>query len=920
MAAKLKRLIELIVFFVFAFGSGKLVAFAQEWEIPVNLSRSGSASHTELIVSPDGRIQAFWHDDFDGMVTSVYDVESWSEPSVVQLTSFPGVSAVYQDLPNIYLAPDETIHFLWLEGNAAGSLYHASMPLGANLPSAGEWLTENAIAYDLAFDADGTVVLAFIRSAHTPEFPAGVYVMTGDGTFWNVPVLVKSSLYFRTLQSTDAHIDVSFAKLSENASALLLTWDEPRFKRSMYTYSLDGGNSWASPDAISGESETGREVYFVTSPSTGEVLRIWQRENWAGCSWVEQNLEVTQNQENEDGIAYAMIWSQPQTVLEPDSECVTTPRFWTVEKNKYLVGIWGIGSETLVVGVRTAEDPSWSVLPPLNINFEEQDTGRVVRLGQLKAVPASEGILIAGWDQEGGDIWTVKGTPNSWSEVFQTPGSAKEDLWAPPMIIESYDTSDALLGNDIVVDSNDIAHLVWVVRDSDAQSSLYYLNRQLSFLSADNQLFYIPILIYQGAPETYLDHPDLMYLNDGEGGGLLHLVWCDGESGELLYSRADMEQAATYGGWSPPVRLAQENSVANPAKDPQLGSDLLGRLYVLYVVPINEGRGVYLIKSSDGGNSWDAPLRLYDAVSEGWPKVSDPALTVSPDGKLIAAWVQRSLADDKPLGLYIARSADGGETWSNPVKIAEEGFEFPSLVLLNGMLHLFYYRMDDGTVWHRWAVLDELFVSGDTGWSIASRISGWSDVELPYVIAPVGAAMALPEGEGYLNALAFASGRGVLHSVWDGTRWNAEPLLNVHPLVDDVLLTASSMEDVAHVTSLVVGAPAGGKTLAAFWWQEKAADTTQNQAEKGALLLSWREIPAVTLPAIEPPSTPVGDALVLETNTPTPDLPTPTPTLIRQPLPANDAQLPLVLGAGTAVLMVGLLIVSWVLIRNRSSR
>jgi hypothetical protein len=50
------------------------------WGTPVNLSRSGAAGQPRVVAAPDGTLQAFWWDRFDGLMTAVFNGRRWSSP------------------------------------------------------------------------------------------------------------------------------------------------------------------------------------------------------------------------------------------------------------------------------------------------------------------------------------------------------------------------------------------------------------------------------------------------------------------------------------------------------------------------------------------------------------------------------------------------------------------------------------------------------------------------------------------------------------------------------------------------------------------------------------------------------------------------------------------------------------------------
>jgi hypothetical protein len=85
---------------------------------------------------------------------------------------------------------------------------------------------------------------------------------------------------------------------------------------------------------------------------------------------------------------------------------------------------------------------------------------------------------------------------------------------------------------------------------------------------------------------------------------------------------------------------------------------------------------IYLIRSLDGGATWGTPVRVNDDSS-----VSDqhlPWLEVKPDGTIDIGWYdRRNDPGDKLWDVYIARSIDGGQTWSGNVQINDQSFASP---------------------------------------------------------------------------------------------------------------------------------------------------------------------------------------------------------------------------------------------------
>jgi hypothetical protein len=109
---------------------------------------------------------------------------------------------------------------------------------------------------------------------------------------------------------------------------------------------------------------------------------------------------------------------------------------------------------------------------------------------------------------------------------------------------------------------------------------------------------------------------------------------------------------------------------------PRLAADAKGVLYALYgvgkVVPGRRfpANALRLIKSSDQGRTWTAPVtvngsgELGDFGSHGFH-----ALTVAPDGSVIATWLENTNGKSK---VFFARSTDGGSSFGVPAALRED--------------------------------------------------------------------------------------------------------------------------------------------------------------------------------------------------------------------------------------------------------
>lgn len=132
-----------------------------------------------------------------------------------------------------------------------------------------------------------------------------------------------------------------------------------------------------------------------------------------------------------------------------------------------------------------------------------------------------------------------------------------------------------------------------------------------------------------------------------------------------------------------------------------------GNIYINYSDRTNGENDVdiFIIKSTDSGNNWSTPLRINDdAVGNGkqqfmsWMSV-DPVT-----GAVYVIYYDRRDYDDLNTDVYLARSTDGGEKFTN-VKISESSFipakgvffgDYIGVNAYNNQVACMWQRMDKG--------------------------------------------------------------------------------------------------------------------------------------------------------------------------------------------------------------------------------
>ncbi len=246
---------------------------------------------------------------------------------------------------------------------------------------------------------------------------------------------------------------------------------------------------------------------------------------------------------------------------------------------------------------------------------------------------------------------------------------------------------------------------------------------QVSRSSDGGQTFETPVTVEESTSDAIFEDKPYLVVDTNPGSPFLNSVY-------IVWTRFHFNSADSYlespiffsasrdGGrtWSSPMEISGNNRAVctfsgtplpydGRCKENQFGSPVVGADGTLFVAfengqALNDGnfRSQYLVvKSSDGGTTWNPPVRASDIIRDG---VSDYPINVNgrqtlsnsqfrvnsagnlsidpTRGTLFVVWSdnRNGTATDTNTDVFIASSSDGGATWSSPRDIALSGDQF----------------------------------------------------------------------------------------------------------------------------------------------------------------------------------------------------------------------------------------------------
>lgn len=709
---------------------------------PINLSRSGAASNPLVFVDSQV-IHVAWQDKFDGWIYSRYEADQWTSPAVVDLPFREFVPRLFPDnLGRIYA--------LWVDEES--TLYYSSAqaarfadPIAWDTP---QILAGSALDYDFEADSSGNLHLAYVRGINADGFQAGIYYRntSGQSRLWAQAKMLYEAAYFRSLTGANANVDIATASAAESTN-VFIAWDNQSLSRVYLDRSADGGATWADPQEIDqpvpGQG-LGDPFRIRVSAQGDDVLLVWQ--NGEPGRICKQSYQYS----NDQGVT----WSEREFMLEELSLCADQNLFLEYENDVTI--LQSIAKNQVYF---LAWDGSIWSNPQLLQNltgFKDPQTLAPVTMGCVQTRLSGGKVFFAGCDTAGGgDIWWIERDLGDLVAWFPNPSS-----WSLPDTITTVPSEIA--GPVLLAGSEERLHAFWIQTQVSEDEPISTPNKSIYYSGWNGSLWSTPFAIFQtGIEKVY----QLSAKTDALG--RIVVVWSDSLTGVISLSWANEKDVDNPLGWEAPSTIPFSSS---PISHHDLAIDQSGVIYVIYSIPLNENRGIYITSTSDAGETWNQSISVFDGVGASWQMVDRPRIFLSSDGTMHATWSRLAIPGSIGAeGLYYSRSVDSGITWSREVEISDASSEWSKVVEVNpGLLLRFFQEKREGITSVHYQT------SSDQGanWGVVETLPSFNRDNEKGALSLVQDNFGIPHL--FVEITTPAGRHEIWHWRWDGLRWQAD--------------------------------------------------------------------------------------------------------------------------------------------------
>ncbi|CAG0937491.1 hypothetical protein TFLX_06425 [Thermoflexales bacterium] len=883
----LRRWKILIAILIVASGS-MLVRLAQAqtnddaWLSPTNLSHSGAASQPVIATTADGVLHALWWDTTLGTLyarTTSTSESTWIEPSPVPNIVGRRILDTQTGIETI-IAPRDLQLFAEATGNIYAFWYDSNDQLYSLLNDGRGWsqptvVAEKALLFEATSDPSNQLHVVYIRPIDSVEAPAGIYYRSARDGNWSAPRLVASSAYYRTLKPEQVHVSVA----GDEVGNVLVAWDAPPLNQSVFARSPDRGATWSEPQSVTGAAAgQARHARFAFGPGN-EFLLHWQDASASGCG-------MTQSRSSDAG----QTWTAPEMILSTLTRCDVSWSFTTDQAGRLWLISHVASPATNVVTLAVWDGQTWSEVRDVSFAFFDDRTQLSTNLSCLQLSIAGGTAGLIGCDA-GGDVWAAR---NALALDQWLPNLTR--VWRQPQVLSAASGTLTLDGvPDVTADIQGHVYAVWSQATLDGLGTDLYTAAwredrwsgasRLSPASASGADDTVSTVHQANQPAITADNRDRV-----------HVVWSGGAAGEIFYSWAYARDLGGGQRWNEATRLSPASALGqwpDIVADPRTSS-----LYVIYALPFNEQRGIYLSLSADVGQAWQPPIKIFDAAAAGWASVDGVRLALDAENKILhAVWLRRTLpGQPQSQEVYYASSRDGGKTWTTPVKIAAGAVVGPQVIVpAPGQVYLAWCQADGVGP----NIRGQFSPDGGQRWTAPIPLNQLEQVSCPISLAT--------DGLGQMHLAGITSNAGdesvLLTASWNGQAWAASEVHELGQRTNPANSAVIALVPQADRLSAVIK----------LWSHQVAA------ADRFEIVVTDRPVPAVgvlqPLPTFTPRPTPTATPLgtVVPTATPKPQL---NDRALRPPT-ASGGPPPLVLGGALAAIIVVIVVVRIIWVKRR---
>ena len=706
------------------------------WTDPINLSHSGSTSNPQLTIDSTGRFYALWVDIFDGYMTAYsLDGYNWSEPVPV---IFP--FGINDGSPVLVSDSEGYIHAFWI--NSTNVLFYSRV-LADKFSFGDEWeesieLAESAVDFNVALDDKGIIHLAYVRILSTEESPSGIYYRASKnkGANWFPSQALYQSQYLRSLNPEEANIKLTAAR----DGSVYMVWDNRLLKLILFTKSLDGGNSWTEPIVLKGpDVEDGNNIPFgVNIAVNGNDMLI---------TWQSGQPNANCDQYSQSSTDYGNSWSTPLLVIQSKYGCSPESKLFAIQNGLTLLRTNMENQPALLAWNGT----QWSNRQNILTSFTDPDTYNPINYRvQQTILTSSDQLYVIGDDDGGiGDTWLTSRSLETILDWFPNPSN-----WSKPQLITT--TPSEISSISITVDKKNQFHLLWTQSDqynSTKISSIYYSKW-------DGSVWTQPQAIYTAT------QGDISQLDTGVDRDRLLVVWSEGLNNQILCTWSNTDNAQNPSEWATPIQLSTTRFTG---KSPKILADDSGTVYVAYSKPINEDRGIYVVKSTDEGKNWSDPFQVFNAEAAGWDIADSPELATDQNGFVNVVWAKKSFPEaGHLLALYTSQSEDQGSTWSDPSVVEEGDLTWGQISgIRSSNLFRIWQEVDFSTRLVNWY---QFSIDGGVTWSLPTSVTDpEDDIGSPIITTDTAGRQYMFQPIQVIPQIT-----GITYRIWNTDRWLVE--------------------------------------------------------------------------------------------------------------------------------------------------